>query len=432
MLPAIGLAVLVFTTAETLLWLLVGPPLSLERFVILAACNLALGLLAAYLATSTRPLAVGAPGRVALKLVPDSFVMFRRGLNRETAGKAAAILAEVQGVRGVLVTDGEQILGAAGRFADVPELAGEVFRSLRAVRRWGRWQRQGRSRLRRLPLNGRPSPGEQAVAVSLTCGAQPAGFLVALVDLHDPQRGAVLNTVVAAAQLVSLQIELGQLNRQARLAAEAELRALTAQMNPHFLFNALHTIASYVREEPETARRLLVRLADLFRLGMSLSSPIIPFAQEYEYIKNYLAIEQARFRDRLKVEYDIDPQVLGVGIPALSIQPLVENAVRHGVLSKGAPGTVRIRARLDWVMTRLCVTVEDDGPGMPPEQVSHLLASGGEAERAKGEAHPDAGSRVALANIHARLKRLYGSRFSLELHSLPGRGTRVRLAIPMR
>ncbi|MDR5698146.1 MAG: histidine kinase, partial [Armatimonadota bacterium] len=254
--------------------------------------------------------------------------------------------------------------------------------------------------------------------------------LGALALVLVPEAGSVEEVSRSAelfARFLAMQLELAYMDQQARLAAEAELRALRAQINPHFFFNTLNTIVSYLRDEPETARRLLLRLADLFRMNMELQGQIIPFADEFQYIRDYLFIEQARFRDRLRVTYDIDPQVLKVGVPALSVQPLVENAVRHGIAPKNGPGTLEIRARLDLLLLRVHITVRDDGVGMPPERVEEILHGH------PGEAMPrSVRGGVALANVRERLRRLYGDACSLEIESTPGRGTTVHLRLPMR
>lgn len=427
MLVIAGLAVLFVTIAELLLLAAGVGSLSGQGLWVVVLSNSLLGVLVAYLASRASPIRLPPDSGGVLGLVPESFELLRRGLDSDTAQKAARILHGLPGVQGVVVADMERVLGVSGVFASDAALAKSAFEAARAGRATGpRGLREARARRVRMRGAGGGPLGE-LVAVPLRCGPQPAGFVVVAAAPSDRSRPRLLATLEAAGRLFSMQMELGQLDRQARLAAEAELKALRAQINPHFLFNALHTIVAYVREDPETARGLLVRLADLFRLGMSVSGQVIPFAQEYEYIKNYLAIEQARFRDRLRVVYDIDPQVLGIRIPALSIQPLVENAVRHGISAKSAPGTIRIRARLDWVMTRLHVLVEDDGPGFDPARIQEILKPNGQASNGHG-----AGGGVALANINERLKRLYGPQVGLRIDSTPGKGTRVELVIPMK
>jgi LytS/YehU family sensor histidine kinase len=136
------------------------------------------------------------------------------------------------------------------------------------------------------------------------------------------------------AGILSLHLELAELAGAQQLAADAELDALRAQINPHFLFNTLNTIASRIRTDPEEARQLLLRLADFFRYAIRQHGQFADFAQEYAFVRTYVTLEQARFGDRLQVEYDVDPQVLGVEVPVLVIQPLVENAVKHGLGAK--------------------------------------------------------------------------------------------------
>ncbi|MEW6047404.1 MAG: histidine kinase [Bacillota bacterium] len=426
MLVVAVLAVLFITIAEAVFWVAAIGELPGRALWVIGLSNGLLSALVAYHAMRLAPIRLPPGSSAMLGLVPESFELLRQGLNSDTASKAARILDGLPGVRGVLVADLHQVLGLSGIFGRDEALSRAAFE---AVKGGGLWisRRRRQAQARRVKVRTPGGPVRELFAVPLSCGGEPAGFVAVAADYPGRSSQGLLATLEAAGRLFSMQMDLGQLDRQARLAAEAELKALRAQINPHFLFNALHTVVAYIREDPETARRLLIRLADMFRLGMSVSGHIIPFAQEYEYIKNYLSIEQARFRDRLKVVYDIDPQVLGVGIPALSVQPLVENAVRHGISSKEGPGTIRIRARLDWVLTRLCVSVEDDGPGFDPGRLGEIPKPGGVA--GDGQA---GGGGVALANISERLKRLYGPGFKLHVDSKPGHGTRVHLAIPMR
>ncbi|BDG62082.1 sensor histidine kinase [Caldinitratiruptor microaerophilus] len=390
--------------------------------------NLALAAVVGYFAVGG--IAVGGAGQRegALRIVQDTLPFLRQGLNRETAAKTAEILAQLDSVHGVLVAGRQEVLAVSGRCLEDPDALERVRRAV------ARAQARGGTRLARLPAReGRPAA--TAVAVPLQCQREVVGALALVAESRPGVVADVSRSAEVFARLLSMQIELGQLDRQARLAAEAELSALRAQINPHFFFNTLNTIISYSRDDPEMARRLLLRLADLFRITMHLQGQIIPFAEEYQHVRDYLFIEQARFRDRLRVVYDIDPQVLKVGVPALSVQPLVENAVRHGIAPKGAPGTVEVRARLDFLLLRVQITVRDDGVGMPPERIPELLRprpgtrpAGGDRNR-PGRA---AGGGVGLSNINERLRRLYGDAYSLEIESAPGRGTTVHLRVPMR
>jgi LytS/YehU family sensor histidine kinase len=377
----------------------------------------AVGLFNAVLAVVVGRLSVAQVGFSrgrGLPSVPEPFPVLRDGLNRDTAHQTADMLARLEGVRVVAVADRGEVLAVCGPGADDQEARAAVVEAAAAARSAGKPQR-------------RPAGRGLVVAYPLAHRREVLGALAMVLGADCPAVEDVSRSAELFARFLAMQLELAYMDQQARLAAEAELRALRAQINPHFFFNTLNTVVSYLRDEPETARRILLRLADLFRMNMELQGQIIPFADEYQYIRDYLFIEQARFRDRLRVVYDVDPQVLKVGVPALSVQPIVENAVRHGIGPKNGPGTVEIRARLDLLTLRVHITVRDDGVGMPPERVAELLrprASNGDRRTGR--------RGVGLANVAERLRRLYGDAYGLQIDSAPGRGTTVHLRLPMR
>lgn len=435
MLRIAGAAVAFITVLQIMvLWLLVKTDL-LALSVLVAAFNMALAFLVGYFTFNSVTLSTQArPREDALQIVQDTLPILRQGLNQQTAAKVAQLVSQLGGVLAVVITDNRQeILAAAG-----PGWQETAWRDLvsktakRAVFR-------GESKVSLLPAPpGWPLPAPPretkravrkplaAILVPLKAQRNVVGSL-ALMTHNEPQLLAELTrSGNLCSQFLSMQVQLAQLDRQAQLAAEAELNALRAQINPHFLFNTLNTIVSYSREEPDMARRLLLRLSDLFRTTMNLNGQIIPFAEEYQHVKNYLFIEQARFRDRLRISYDIDPQVLKVGVPALSVQPLVENAIRHGIAPKKGVGQIAVAARLDFILLRLLITVRDDGVGIPADRIPELL----KPRPSTGPSRP-AGRGVGLANINERLKRLYGEAYSLQIESRPG-DTRVHMRIPMR
>lgn len=417
MLRIAGAAVILLTVAEALVLF----PLARETPTLLIAtlvvANIALSLLVGYFAVNSIALPTARMAATGtLDIVHDTLPILRQGLNAETAAKTAAIVSQLQDVLGVAVHNRQEILATAGEIWNdaleqrVQAMAGQVMQARTPT-------------VRRMRLTNRPTPPLSALITPLGDRRNILGCLTLLTRAEESQTLQQLQrSAQLFAQLLSMQIELGQLDRRAHLAAEAELNTLRAQINPHFLFNTLNTIISYSREDPEMTRRLLVRLADLFRTTMQTSGQIIPFAEEFQHVRNYLFIEQARFRDKLQVVYDIDPQVLKVGIPALSVQPLVENAVRHGTAKKPGGGTVQVTARLDFILMRVVITVRDDGVGIPEAQIPDLL-------RPQPTSHP---GHVGLPNINERLKRLYGEAYSLQIESKPGDGTTVQLRIPMR
>jgi signal transduction histidine kinase len=191
------------------------------------------------------------------------------------------------------------------------------------------------------------------------------------------------------------------------LLQRAQLEALRSQLNPHFLFNALHSMAELVHSDPKLAEQLIVRLGELLRQALSSSNqPEVTLGEELEFIRGYVAIEQMRLGERLRVNWDVDAAALPARVPSLVLQPLVENAIQHGIAAAAGPGTLSIAARRDGDFLRL--EVRDNGPGLA------------RAEPAPG---------IGLANTRARLQRLYGERQRFELEA--GDGLTVRLQVPL-
>lgn len=222
------------------------------------------------------------------------------------------------------------------------------------------------------------------------------------------------------AGILSLHLELAELDLERKLAVDAKLDALRAQINPHFLFNTLNTIASKARTEPEEARRLLLRLSDFFRYAVRQDRHLVEFGQEYFFVRTYLSLEKARYGDRLRIRYDVDPQVLTAQVPVLTIQPLVENAVKHGLADKVDGGTVRLKARVDPLTRTTSIRVTDDGVGIGRDMLERLTSGDGAAN-----------GGVGLSNISQRLEALYGERYRLDIQSRAGGGTVVELQIPL-
>jgi LytS/YehU family sensor histidine kinase len=342
------------------------------------------------------------------------------GLTDEVVDQAVALLLPLLDGDAVSITDRHRMLAFAGPGHDHHERGSPLYTPTReSVLRTGRtrivWGR-GEDRI------GCPKPGcplRSAAIAALRVGDEVIGSVTVYRTSDDPPRAEL---VEAAAGILSLHLEVAELESRERLATDAELDALRAQINPHFLFNTLNTIASRIRTDPEDARQLLVRLAEFFRYAIRQRGQFGGFSQEYAFVRTYVTLEQARFGDRLNVEYDIDPAVLGVEVPVLVIQPLVENAIKHGASGNVGRTTVRLRARVDPLARMVDVVVRDDGVGMDAATL---------AEVAAGERLPEA-SGVGLANIRARLALLFGEHHAFEVRSTEGEGTSVHLRLPMR
>lgn len=201
----------------------------------------------------------------------------------------------------------------------------------------------------------------------------------------------------------------GQLAAQ---LAQAQLQALKMQIHPHFLFNTLNSIAALLHKDLEAADRMIARLGDFLRLTLKRSdAQTVDFGQELQFLKCYLDIEHTRFQDRLNVELEIEAQALGILVPNLILQPIVENAIRHGIARQTIAGRVTIRAfkRQD----RLIMQVEDNGPGLGNGKPFGNLSGG-----------------IGLSNTRARLQQFYGEDYDLEITNAAARGVLVTLDIP--
>jgi signal transduction histidine kinase len=194
--------------------------------------------------------------------------------------------------------------------------------------------------------------------------------------------------------------------------AQAELQALKMQLNPHFLFNTLHSISALVHKDADSADKMIARLGDFLRLTLdSAGAQEVSLQQELEFLKCYLDIERIRFKDRLTVQMSIEPQALHARLPNLILQPIVENAIRHGIAPRTSQGHIQIEARrYDGL---LHVQVTDNGPGLP--------SNGHTASLFKG---------VGLSNTKARLQQLYGAQHRLDLSNTSRGGLSVILEIP--
>jgi len=203
-----------------------------------------------------------------------------------------------------------------------------------------------------------------------------------------------------------------KLAEQEKALLQARMDALISQINPHFLFNTLNTISSLIRFDPDTARTLLLKLSNILRRRLKAQVHFAPLQQELDFIDDYLDIEVARFgRDKLQIRKEISPDTLDMVVPSMILQPLVENALRHGIAPKIEGGTITLRANRG--RGRLIVEVIDDGVGISEQRPSELQGSG-----------------IGISNVRERLKVVYGQDFLLKIDSEPGKGTAIRFEIP--
>jgi len=378
-----------------------------------------LGLaLAASLAAGSRLLAAprrvlspeGTAMRTALHAVTSTLPHLRRGLDAETARTAAPYLRGLIGAPAVALADDHVLLAFDGTGSDhhLPgDAAVPLFGSPHADRvhvdpHWS--------------CADATCPHGVAVIAPLFAGTRHAGTLVALHPRGrrlDPEDTQVVHD---AALLVGAQLALAELDAQGARLAEAELRALRAQISPHFVYNALAAIASQIHVDPDEARELLTDFADFTRYAFRGQRPYVTLADELRYVEKYLRLEQARFGDRLTIRIEVAPEVLSAVVPVLSVQPLVENAVRHGVEGQAGVGHLEILGRDLGPDVELRVT--DDGPGMTADRARAVLVGG----RADGG--------IGLSNVDGRMRAAFGEDYGLRIESTPGAGTAAVMTVP--
>lgn len=354
-----------------------------------------------------------------LKIANETLPFLRQGLNEETAQKAAEIILKISDVAAVAITDRERVLAYVGAGCERHQPGRLILtEATKQVITAGALKIVDNKEKLKCPVKDCSCPLEAAVIAPLKIRGQVAGCL----KLYQTKEGQlpphVVKLAVGIAQLLGLQMELAELDRQAQLVTKAELHALHAQINPHFLFNTLNTIIMFSRTNPETARRLLIRLATFFRQTLKRHGHFNTLREELEYINTYLVLEKARFREKLRILRDIDKELMDYQVPVLSLQPLVENAVKHGVTPKVGHGAVQISVKKE--NGELHVMVKDDGVGIPGDKL-HLVLQPGYGS----------GNGVGLSNVHERLKSLFGEEYGLQIESTEGEGTTVHVRVPL-
>jgi two-component system LytT family sensor kinase len=211
---------------------------------------------------------------------------------------------------------------------------------------------------------------------------------------------------------VRLRAEEARATRADALRVRAELAALRGQLNPHFLFNTLHTLTALVRRDAATAEQSLERFGDMLRYVLDVKRAAredVSLAEEMQFVRNYLSLEQLRFGERLRVREDIDPDAYDCVLPSLTLQPLIENAIKYGVAPRAGGGTIDIRATTDG--DRLSLEVRDDGQGSSAEALA-------------------AATGMGLRAVRQRLETRYGRRTTFDVRTSPGAGFAVHVSLP--
>jgi two-component system LytT family sensor kinase len=354
-----------------------------------------------------------------LAFATTTLSILRRGLTGSTAGTVLPSVAEQAGAAAVALYDENGLLGyhpasSGGADGHRQHLETEARVVLQALA-GGRLKLVQLHHRRRYVGTMQVAPPEceirSAVVAPLIVGERP---VAALVTYHNQNPGpAALRIGADLAELLEAQLRLQEADQQRVALARSELRALRAQISPHFIYNALNAIAAFIRTEPDRARELLLEFADFTRRAFrGPQGEFTTLADELIYVRQYLQLEQARLGERLRVRLNVEPEVLNATVPTLLIQPLVENAVVHGIEVEREGGTITIRAEDE--DDECLIVVHDNGAGFEAPEIAATAGDG----------------TGALANIDRRLRQVFGPSYGLSIQSRPGAGTTVQVRVP--
>ncbi|WMJ80491.1 sensor histidine kinase [Clostridium sp. MB40-C1] len=243
-------------------------------------------------------------------------------------------------------------------------------------------------------------PLKSAIIAPLKYGKEVIGTLKIYYDTEGDIPFRNRNLAIGLSQIISTQLEISKIEKLKNMANKAEIKALQAQINPHFLFNALNTIVSFIRIDSNKARELILNLSTYLRYSLEIGEEPVDIYKEIEQVKAYIDIEKARYKDKLNVIYDIDGKI-DIKIPSLIIQPIVENSVKHGILKENKKGTIKISInKIDKASAR--VVIEDDGAGIDQNIINKVYE--GKME----------GNKIGISNVNNRLQCLYGKGLKIE------------------
>lgn len=367
-----------------------------------------------------RSLTTDRNAEISVKIAHETLRYLRSGLNEQNAEFIAKIIQEIGQVAAVSITDCTKQLAYLGVGCDQHHPGDKILTAAtQEVIRTGNYKIVRTQKELNCP---RQNVCDCPIATAVIVPLHSQGKVVGTMKLYETKDGHLspdlIRLAIGMAQLLGLQIELAELDHQAKLTTEAQLDALQAQINPHFLFNVLNTIIATSRTNPNRARRLLIYLSEFFRWAMKSKGTLIPLEEELKFVHTYLILEKARFGRKLQYKNLIPKALLKAVIPRLSLQPLVENAVKHGITPKIGNGTVSVEAEVK--NNELYFYVRDDGMGIPQERLTEVLKPG-----------VGSGNGVGMANVHERLRGLYGEEYGLQIESVLGQETTVIMHLPL-
>lgn len=347
--------------------------------------------------------------RRALTIADRSVGILSNGFNTENAEKIARIIYEETKVGAVAITDQEKILAFVG-------IGDDHHKPNTPISSQSTLDSMEKNDI--IYLDGAERPYQCSIAKDCKLGSaliiplRAGKEVIGTIKLYEPKRKlfstANMSMAEGIAQLLSSQILYGDYQQQQALLAQAEIKLLHAQVNPHFLFNALNTISAITRRDPDKARELIQNLSHFFRSNLKQNINTVTLKEELAHVNSYLSIEKARFTDRLEVEIDIQPEFLDIKLPSFTLQPLVENAIKHGISNMLEGGKVHIYSEAH--PQGHLITVEDNAGSFEPPKENH--------------------SGLGLEIVDKRLTNQFGRDASLKITCEPHQFTKMSFIIP--
>jgi len=356
-----------------------------------------------------------AQAHLVLNIADRTLPYFRKGLTYKSAEAVVKIIYDMTDLAAVALTDLEHIIAHVGLGEDHHKAGHEIRTVLtKEVIKTGKYKVVQSKEF--IGCSFHECTLGSAVIVPL----KERDNVIGTLKLYKTEENSITaveeELALGMAQLFSTQLELAKIDRQAQLLANAELKVLQTQINPHFLFNAINTIMSFCRTDPEKARDLLRYLGDYYRRNLH-GKDFIPLSEEINHIEAYLAIEEARFSDKVQVIWEIAPDICDLEVPSLILQPIVENSLKHGLLPKKGGGQIIIKGRKE--NGEVKITISDNGVGFNPKAIFNS------ADEEKHES-------IGLKNVNNRLLNIFGNGYGLHIISQKGQGTTVEIRIPLR
>lgn len=342
--------------------------------------------------------------KLALDIANETLPYFKN-INEESLMKICNIIKEEMKADAVAIIDKKYILAYVGIEVEGHKIGSEVIteETKDAIK-------TGEIVIKNSGMFNKNSKLKSAIIIPFLENNEVMGALKMYYINANKISPSTETLAIGLSKIISTLMELSKYEQMKEMATKAELKALQSQINPHFLFNSLNAITSFIRINPDKARELIINLSSYLRYNIELNDEFIDIKKELKQVSDYIQIEKARFGDKLNIIYDIDD--VNIKIPSLSIQPLVENAIVHGILKRAGTGTVKIIVK-DY-SDRVKIAIEDDGVGIDQNIINNIYNNN------------ISKNKIGLNNVYSRIKLIYGEKLIIKRLS---KGTRIEFYI---